>query len=289
MRLFAMFLLAAPLFVAGECPAALLGRIPATPEGTDYQAYHDTASDTTWLADANYAFTSGYPVSLYGEGSMTWNWAQLWVGTLNTANHLGANDWRLPTTLVPDASCNSWNYNCTGSEMGSLYYTTLGNVAGSGGFTNSGPFTNVQAAYYWSGTESDRNLNSNAAWRFNFDYGIQDDIINYANHFAWAVRDGDIEAAGSVGSLVAGDYNMDGITDAADYTLWQDNLDLDSSVLNGNGSGASTVVQADYLLWKTHFGESVASGSEADLIPEPTTLLLALLGLVSVPLRRRHR
>ena len=95
---------------------------------------------------------------------------------------------------------------------------------------------------------------------------------------------------GSCAVGFSGDYNDDGTVDAADYTLWQDNLGLDSSVLNGNGSGASTVVQADYLLWKTHFGESVASGSEADPVPEPTTLLLAgLLALAAVPLRMRCR
>lgn len=40
--------------------AELLGRLPATPGGTDYQAYYDTEADLTWLADANYAQTSGF-------------------------------------------------------------------------------------------------------------------------------------------------------------------------------------------------------------------------------------
>ena len=85
-----------------------------------------------------------------------------------------------------------------------------------------------------------------------------------------------------------GDFNYDGIVDAADYTVWRNNLGLASSALNGNGSGAATVVQADYLLWKTNFGESIASSSGADHVPEPTTLLLALLALACVPLRMRH-
>ena len=85
---------------------------------------------------------------------------------------------------------------------------------------------------------------------------------------------------------VMGDFNGNNTVDAADYTIWQDNLDLDASLLSGNGSGAATVVQADYLLWKTNFGQSAASGS-ADPIPEPTTLLLPLLALAAVPLRVR--
>jgi len=94
-----------------------------------------------------------------------------------------------------------------------------------------------------------------------------------------------------VGSCVvglSGDFNSDGSVDAADYTLWQDNLGLDASVLGDNGSGTATVVQADYLLWKTNFGQSTASGSGADPVPEPTALLLALLALAAVPLRVRH-
>ena len=93
---------------------------------------------------------------------------------------------------------------------------------------------------------------------------------------------------GSCPDGIEGDFNYDGTVDAADYTRWKDNLGLSASALNGNGSGAATVVQADHLLWKTNFGLSAATGSEgATVVPEPTTLLLALLALVAVPLRVR--
>jgi len=69
----------------------------------------------------------------------------------------------------------------------------------------------------------------------------------------------------------SGDFNYDGVFDAADYTLWQDN-------------GGDPI---DYRTWKDHFGQSIASGSGADHVPEPTTLLLALLALVAAPLRVR--
>ena len=59
--------------------------------------------------------------------------------------------------------------------------------------------------------------------------------------------------------LLAGDFNDDGIVDAADYTVWRNNLGSDFD-LGGNGdeTGAShdIVDQGDYLLWKQHFGES---------------------------------
>ena len=69
----------------------------------------------------------------------------------------------------------------------------------------------------------------------------------------------------------SGDFNSDGVFDAADYTLWKDN--------GGDWK--------DYRTWKDHFGQSTASGSGADHVPEPTTLLLALLALVAAPLRVR--
>ena len=46
--------------VSFSADAAVVGRLAATPGGTDYQAYYDTEANLTWLADANYAQTSGY-------------------------------------------------------------------------------------------------------------------------------------------------------------------------------------------------------------------------------------
>jgi hypothetical protein len=88
--------------------------------------------------------------------------------------------------------------------------------------------------------------------------------------------------------VLNGDFNGNGVVDAADYTIWKDNVGLDAAVLGGNGSGAATVVQADYDLWKANFGATSASGSGANPVPEPATLLLALLALAAVPRRVRH-
>ena len=49
------------------------------------------------------------------------------------------------------------------------------------------------------------------------------------------------------------DFNYNGTVDAADFAVWKNNLGRSASVLNGNGSGASTVVQADYDLWKENY------------------------------------
>lgn len=88
-----------------------------------------------------------------------------------------------------------------------------------------------------------------------------------------------------------GDFNGDGVVDAADYTVWRDNLSSSESVLNGNGDGSGTVDVADYTLWKQNFGASAFGASTTPaLAPEPTTLgLSALLMLGTAHLRSRYR
>ena len=70
---------------------------------------------------------------------------------------------------------------------------------------------------------------------------------------------------------LAGDFNADGVVDAADYAVWRDNLGGDPSALNGNGSGEPEVGSADYLLWRSNFGNSLPGRSAVDetAVPEP--------------------
>jgi len=189
--------------------AALIGRLPATMGGTDYQAYYDDVLDVTWIANANLAASNtfglayntdlgDYPGDPYGSsyteqiltsGQMTWGGALHWIDAMNAdggTGYLGFNDWRLPDT---DASCSG--YNCTGSEMGSLWYDTLGNTAG-GPLTNTGPFSNVQSSSYWSGLEYAPSTDS--AWGFHAIIGFQYGADKNSYLYGWAVRSGDVSA-----------------------------------------------------------------------------------------------
>jgi hypothetical protein len=86
-----------------------------------------------------------------------------------------------------------------------------------------------------------------------------------------------------------GDFNNDQKVDAADYTVWRDNLGAATDApLNGNGDATVGVGPGDYDLWKSKFG-TPGAGSLGGAIPEPSTLLLVGLALVGLPaLRRRH-
>jgi hypothetical protein len=74
---------------------------------------------------------------------------------------------------------------------------------------------------------------------------------------------------------LAGDYNHNGIVDAADYTVWRDGL-------------GTTYTQADCNIWKANFGAHAGSGSgAAAAVPEPASLLLFLGGILTICSRRR--
>jgi hypothetical protein len=84
-----------------------------------------------------------------------------------------------------------------------------------------------------------------------------------------------------------GDYNGNGVVDAADYVLWRQHLGQNFALPNDTTPG--TVTQADYTVWRSNFGAS-ASGAGALVpgaeVPEPSTLLLRL-GWASMLFRRR--
>jgi hypothetical protein len=93
-----------------------------------------------------------------------------------------------------------------------------------------------------------------------------------------------------VSPFAAGDYNGDGLVDAADYTVWRDNLASNAQLPGDITPGV--VDQSDYVVWRTAFGtEGSILGSLANsMVPEPQTLLLAGgLLLVGAGLVQRFR
>ncbi|MGI9456160.1 MAG: dockerin type I domain-containing protein, partial [Aeoliella sp.] len=95
----------------------------------------------------------------------------------------------------------------------------------------------------------------------------------------------------NVGPHLAGDYNGDGIVNAADYSVWRDALGSMTD-LAADGSRNGVIDAADYEVWRSHFGDQ--SPSEANLtasqVPEPGQLgLLACAVLLGGVLYFRPR
>ncbi|MEM1028014.1 MAG: dockerin type I repeat-containing protein, partial [Planctomycetota bacterium] len=83
---------------------------------------------------------------------------------------------------------------------------------------------------------------------------------------------------------LAGDYNLDGVVNAADYTVWADNFGS-SSNLAADGNGDGVVNAADYTVWADNFGAQLGTLNQPATIPEPGTLT-CLLGALLLSSRR---
>jgi hypothetical protein len=84
-----------------------------------------------------------------------------------------------------------------------------------------------------------------------------------------------------------GDYNENGIVDAADYTVWRDHLGQTFDLPNENPDDAmpGLVDVADYEFWVSQFGISQAAGSgnvASASVPEPSGLFVLVLGGLTV-------
>jgi hypothetical protein len=207
-----MLVHAAPVSGQGTWETTLQGR-DLDGDPSTFEAYYDTILDISWLADANYAGIR-----------MIWPNAKTWAATLNIH---GVTGWRLPTvspidgTTADDATIGwdgSEDYGTnasapgtlyagsTASEMAHMYYNTLGNlgycdpyastasvcVTQTGyGMTNTGPFSNIQSYWYWSGTVYAPN--TSMAWDFHPPTGMQTVSNKPADLYVWAVYSGDVD------------------------------------------------------------------------------------------------
>jgi len=243
---------AALVALSGAAQAALIDR----GNGLIY----DTTRDITWLADMNYAVTSGYatqtpPPGVDPSGYMTWQAAKDWAAQLT---YRGLSGWRLPTLNEQDSSCSAgsiaypgyrFGVNCSGGELSGLFVTELGNVAGQGvsdpngktptQIANYGLFINVQDSYYWSSTPDTFNPDSDRGDGFGYLYGTVD-----------------------------GNGNARGRALGFDTTLgYQDGTDI---------------------LDSTYLAVAVRDG-DVSVVPAPSTLALALLALGATVVARKRQ
>lgn len=190
------------------------------------QAYYDDTLDMTWLQSADLAATNNFGVlGIDSAGRMTWDTANTWIAAMNTANYLGVSTWRLPHMVdINNDGCQDnfarqntdcgYNVVSTGpdaSEMASMFYDTLGNLAfwspspisgphGSPqlsvlGIQNSGPFSglgNNTSEYYLFWYDLADINDPASAWYFGPPSGGQRTTGKDVMNRAWATLSGDI-------------------------------------------------------------------------------------------------
>lgn len=109
----------------------------------------------------------------------------------------------------------------------------------------------------------------------------------------WTNPDGGVFNArvvytGVAPEILLGDFNDDGTVDAADYTVWRDNLGTNASLPNDKTPGV--VSENDYLDWRSNYGASASASLGSSAAPEPAAALLFGAGLsVALAARRRDR
>jgi hypothetical protein len=96
---------------------------------------------------------------------------------------------------------------------------------------------------------------------------------------------------------LAGDYDLDGDVDNADYDRWR--ATFGQSVVSGNladGNGNGIVDAADYVVWRNNLGASLFMGVSPGLgaaaisvVPEPAAVVLGLAGLSAAAFLRTSR
>ena len=149
-------------------------------DGVGNRLIYDTDQDITW-----------YDYSRDGFNDGSWERQMDWAAGLSiTGGDLigDYNDWRLPSALNRDGSRTCGGYNCTGSEMGHLYYNETERID---------YFVNLDNNFHWSSTRP-KDI-EDGPWYFFFNNGYQGNGYDSWNDFsAIAVRDGDVSVASVV-------------------------------------------------------------------------------------------
>jgi hypothetical protein len=178
--------------------------------------------------------------------------------------NLNAVDGPDPGTVAGDSVTEGWDKdpNATSGLLTEYFLRAGGSALGSGSSLSLGNAYNTAT---FNGADGD----------LQFSYGI-----------AGGPRlTGTVSYVTSAG--VIGDYNNNGIVDAADYTLWRAHLGQTFALPNRDPANTGVISAADYTSWKTHFGASSGSGaSSGGAVPEPSAAILLLLGVLLMVMRR---
>lgn len=171
-RLFGVVGACAFTFVTLSAEAALVSRLNG-------HAVYDTDLGITWLADANYAQTSGYDT----DGMMTAQDARTWAAQLEFG---GFSDWRLPMSDGQSFRFGCLPSECDGSELSHLLNSESAGLE---------LFSNIQQTYYWYGTDYPSNPGfPPSSYFYHVGTASQNYSYNTAEYYAFAVRDGDVSA-----------------------------------------------------------------------------------------------
>jgi hypothetical protein len=93
----------------------------------------------------------------------------------------------------------------------------------------------------------------------------------------------------TIRAAFAGDYNDDGIVDAADYVVWRKRLGTHIPLPNETAS-PGVVDEHDFNAWRENFGAMSGSSAADHSVPEPAAsglIMIAISAMRLIAARRR--
>jgi hypothetical protein len=119
-------------------------------------------------------------------------------------------------------------------------------------------------------------LNSTAIGAFAANYTLRFSDENIAG--AQNNQDLTLSLTGSV--VLAGDFNRDGIVDAADHIVWKKTNGTSTAAFSGaDADGSGFVDPADLTWWQQNFGQTASGHGGSPQVPEPAGVLFAVVNL----------
>jgi cyclophilin family peptidyl-prolyl cis-trans isomerase len=96
-------------------------------------------------------------------------------------------------------------------------------------------------------------------------------------------------------TIVAADFNRDGVVNTADYTLWRNTFNTNVTPYSGaDANGDGFINDLDYVIWRANLGnvQGTASGSGSGNlgpagVPEPGSGVLAIIAVTYLAVARR--
>jgi hypothetical protein len=172
--------------------------------------------------------------------------------SLNAANWQSLQSQNLPGFPAGSGNGNGWEAAGGSSDAG-VGETYLDGFSTFGGAT---PPINLGQLFRWQS-------------------GMQDLSFVYRDKSTNTFKTGIIEYVMGSGGIL-GDYNNNGVVDAADYVLWRK-----GGPLQNEFDTPGTVNDADYAYWRSRFGATTNPGSglgSGSAVPEPSALWLLAIG-----------
>jgi fibronectin-binding autotransporter adhesin len=258
--------------------------------GSSTMAGNSTYAGTT-MVEAGTLLVNG---SHTGGGAYTVNAGATLGGTGTIGSAVNVNGAIAPGTSIGTLTTDSVTFGSNGifdveidaagnsSDLlvvnGNLNLTGLSDMLrlslAGGTLPESGPLTIATYTGTLTGTFNLDNANFN---------------INYGTGNNSSITISDITSIDPVGG-VDGDYNNNGIVDAADYTLWRNSLgDPTEADINFNGDGGG-VTEDDYTYWKNRFGNTSGAGAgSAIAVPEPSAIFITVFAAAGLLVGRRRK